>query len=136
MSLFFERTHPYIFAAAAFIAWAVFSPNIPNGQDNMLSAAITVGAILTGFVATSKSILTSLKETPVMKSLEESGHLKDLVSYLAQAIYSSFFWSMLSLVGYFVSNVSYYWPLWAASGVLAALSFIRVVRIQIRILSC
>lgn len=134
MTLNWERTYPYLAGALAALAWWVLTPEFHAQKSDILSASLTVGSILTGFLATSKAIMLSLKDTQIMQDLKRSKHIKDLVSYLAQAILFSFGYAVISLVGFFLNGCESYWIVWAGAGVVAALTFIRVVWIQLRIL--
>lgn len=135
MNLTFERWYPYLAGALAALAWWLVEPGFHAGSSDILSASLTVGSILTGFLATSKAILLSLSDTAIMKDLKRSKYLRDLVSYLAQAIFFSFGYAVISLVGFFLNGNQIYWLLWVAVGVTAALTFVRVVSIQLKILA-
>lgn len=135
MNLDWERAYPYLAGALAALAWWLSAPEFHADKSDVLSASLTVGSILTGFLATSKAILLSLNDAAIMKELRGSGYIKDLVSYLAQAILFSFAYAIVSLVGFFLNGSEAYWIAWAGVGVIAALTFIRVVWIQLRILS-
>ena len=63
-------------------------------------AMVTFGAIASGFVGTSLSILTSLG-TPVMSTLRESGYVRTLRNYLGWALSSGIMLSGASLAGMF-----------------------------------
>lgn len=135
MNLDLERVYPYLTGALAALAWWMFTPEFHADKAEVLSASLTVGSILTGFLATSKAILLSLNDTPIMQELRSSKYINDLVSYLAQAILFSFAYAVVSLVGFFLNGCEAFWVAWTAIGVIAALTFIRVVMIQLRILA-
>lgn len=135
MNLDWERFYPYLVGVIAALAWWAVAPEFHAEKSDVLSASLTVGAILTGFLATSKAIMLSMNDAPIMRELRESGYIKDLVSYLAQAILFSFFYAIVSLVGFFLNGSEAYWVIWTGAGVVAALTFVRVVWIQLRILS-
>lgn len=135
MNLDWERLYPYLAGAVAALAWWVFTPEFHADKSDVLSASLTVGSILTGFLATSKAILLSLNDTPIMRDLRRSNYIADLVSYLAQAILFSFGYAVISLVGFFLNGSPAYWVVWTAMGVVAALTFVRVVWIQLKILA-
>lgn len=134
MSLFFERAYPYLGLIAAIVLWHYFCPGFPRDVSNFLSASLTLGSILTGFVATAKAILMSLQGTQVMRDLSNSGYINDLVSYLAQSIFASFAFSVCSLVGYFVHSYEAYGYVWVGIGTLSALTFFRVMTLLLKIL--
>lgn len=134
MNLRWERFYPYVAGVSAGLLWWTFTPVFEAGSTEVLSASLTIGSILTGFLATSKAILLGLNEARIMNDLRRSGYIDDLVSYLAQAIFFSFSYAVVSLVGYFVNRMPIYWVMWVAIGVISALTFVRVVFIQLKIL--
>lgn len=121
MRLWVEKAYPYI---GGVIAGA------------LLASSLTLGAILTGFLATSKTILISLHGSGVMEKLKSSTYIKELISYLAEAIWLSFGFSLLVLLGFFLSNSSNYFfdVAWIAAGVMSAFAFIRVTNIILKII--
>lgn len=134
MGLRWERSYPYVGGAVAFAGWWYACPSFPADVQPVLGASLTLSAILTGFLATSKAILMSLHGSTMAKGLRESGYIDDLVSYLAQAIWLAFGFSVLSLVGFFSRPQPYFGALWFAIGVLTGLAFIRVTVIFLKIL--
>lgn len=135
MGLTIERIYPYLAGAIAFAVWWYFHPVFPKNPEQVLSSSLTIGAILTGFLATSKAILMGLRGTPVWESLHSSGYITDLVSYLAQAIWVSFAYCLVGLIGFFVDPQSIWFAsTWFAVGVTAGFAFIRVTNIFLKIL--
>ena len=59
MQLFLEKIAPYILSLTATYLWWKFKIVFPV-NDSVLSASLTLGAILTGFLATSKAILMTI----------------------------------------------------------------------------
>ena len=132
MQIFFEKTAPYILAAAFSFCWWKFDISIP-ADKSVLGASLTLGAILTGFLATSKAILMTL-DSPIMQRIRGTTYLDDLVSYLGQAIWLSFGFCIISLVGFFINATSYvYGFIWIFIGVASAGAFIRVTNIMLQI---
>lgn len=143
MRLFIEKIYPYFLAAiAGFICYKV-GLKLPT-SDSFLSASLTIGAILTGFMATSKAILMTL-DSPIMQRLRETDYIKDLVSYLAQALWLSFLFSIISLAGFFIDTnmpmstvvaqvFFWYGIIWITVGVASAASFIRITKVMLKIL--
>ena len=133
MALFLERVYPYVVAFAAGLLWFRFGASLPPGPD-ILGSSLTVGAILTGFLATAKAILMAL-DSPVMNRIRDTEYIKDLVSYLSQAVWLSFLFCGISLIGYFVDTATFYFGLvWIFVAVAMAAAFIRVVNIMLKIL--
>lgn len=134
MSLTFERIYPFLFGIAAGIVWWLTDMAIPGAaHDAILSSSLSLGAILTGFLATSKTILISLMGTSVMERLKSSGYDADLIQYLAHAIWLSFAFSVVSLIGFFVSHILF-GVAWFGLGTMAAFAFIRVTKIILEII--
>jgi hypothetical protein len=93
-----------------------------------------MGAILTGFLATSKAILMSL-DTPIMQRIRATSYHLDLASYLGQAIWISFIFCCFILVGFFIDHQAvWYGATWIAIGVAAGSAFIRVTHIMLKII--
>jgi len=104
-------------------------------KADILSSSLTIGAILTGFLATSKAILMTL-DSPIMKRLRETSYILQLVSYLRQAIWLSFSYCIISLIGFFgVYLQTWYGYVWLFLGVSAAISFIQITNIMLKTIS-
>ncbi|MGY8915358.1 MAG: hypothetical protein ACKVJF_09810 [Flavobacteriales bacterium] len=130
--ILWERSYPYLLAIGAAFLWCFLCIDLPIKKiDSILASSMTLGAILTGFLATSKTILIGLKGADIMVKLSESQYIDNLVSYLVEAIWSSFIFCLVCITGYFVKEGSfdYYEYAWIFFGVLAAACFIRVTRI-------
>ncbi|CAJ7658821.1 Uncharacterised protein [Burkholderia pseudomallei] len=138
MSLRTERWYPYAIAGAVGVAWWQFKLPLPAAVKEFLSAAISVGAILTGFIATAQAILAALPTDTVVGRLRASGYIEDLINYLACALYGCLIFSAFSIAGFFLiwneHLPSWYGPVWIAMAVFSALSFHRVSRIFFKIL--
>ena len=133
MSLFLEKFAPYILAITGALLWWRLKITLPSG-DAILSSSLTIGAILTGFLATAKAVLLSLN-SPIMDRIRETGYINDLVSYLSQAIWLSFGYCCLAIMGFFVDTSSVFYGItWFALGLGAGGAFIRVVNIMLKIL--
>ncbi len=133
MNIAFERSYPYLAGLVGLVAGFVH-PIFPPQPDQMLSASLTLAAILTGFLATSKTILLGMKGTPVMKAFFKSKYIEDLVSYLAQGIWSSFIFCIVTMVGFFITTTPAYQAVWLMAGLIAGFAFIRITKIFLVIL--
>lgn len=132
-SLLFEKTVPYVAALVAALAWWQLDVSLPNGTP-ILSSSLTLGAILTGFLATAKAIVMTL-DSPIMQRIRETTYVNDLVSYLGQAIWLSFAFCVVAMVGFFVETSSAWYGLaWIVLGVASAAAFIRVTNIMFKII--
>lgn len=129
-----ERYGPYLLALLSSCVWYLTDTKLPVEND-VLSASLTLGAILTGFLATAKTIVMSSLESPVMVRVKSSGYLTDLISYLKQAIWLSFAFCIISLTGFFILNSSTCYGLaWLFIGVSSGASFIRVTGLLLTII--
>jgi len=133
MQLFLEKTFPYFVALAGALLWWQLDVAFPTGEG-ILGSSLTIGAILTGFLATAKAILMAL-DSPVMQRIRQTAYLSDLVSYLSQAIWLSFSFCWVSLLGYFINTASlWYGLMWITVALATASAFIRVTNIMLKIL--
>ena len=132
-SLYLERLSPYLLAIAGALLWWKLQLALPPGEG-ILSSSLTLGAILTGFLATAKAILMSL-DSPIMQRIRETTYISDLTSYLSQAIWLSFSFSLVSIIGFFVpTNSMWYGLAWIGFGLASAGAFVRVTNIMLKII--
>lgn len=132
-SLLFEKAVPYVAALVAALLWWQMDLALPNGTP-ILSSSLTLGAILSGFLATAKAIVMTL-DSPVMQRVRETTYVNDLVSYLGQAIWLSFGFCIVAMVGFFVDTGSpWYGFIWIVVGVASAVAFVRVTSIMFKII--
>lgn len=136
-SLAFEKNYPYILGLLVAVLWYQLGIQMPF-KDSFLSASLTIGAILSGFMATSKAILMTL-DSPVMQRIRNSGYVEELVAYLAHALWLSFSFSIISLIGFFLETSSadmklYYGLVWVFFGVSASVAFIRITNLMLKII--
>lgn len=130
--LAWENYHPYILALIGAIAWYWFDIRFPSGND-ILSASISVGAILVGFLATAKSLLMTL-DTPVLRRLANAGYIKDIASYMRQGIYVLFIFCGLCMSGFFINtDAIWFGVLWFTLIIMGTLNFLRVTRILLKL---
>jgi len=132
-SIWVEKLSPYILAIAGAFLWWKLDLALPSG-DGILSSSLTLGAILTGFLATAKAILMSL-DSPIMQRIRGTDYIRDLASYLSQAIWLSFGFCIVSIIGFFVpTNSTWYGFTWIILGLASAGAFIRVTNIMLKII--
>ena len=132
-SIWLEKLSPYILAVSGALLWWTLGLSLPVG-DGILSSSLTLGAILTGFLATAKAILMTL-DSPIMQRIRGTHYIRDLTSYLSQAIWLSFSFCILSLIGFFVPKESaWYGIAWIVLGLASAGAFIRVTNIMLKII--
>ena len=132
-SIHLEQTAPYILGVAAMFIWWKSNLSLPSG-DGILSSSLTLGAILTGFLATAKAILMTL-DSPIMQRLRETDYINSIVSYLSQAIWLCFAFCIVTLIGFFIDkNTSIFGITWIGLGITSAGAFIRVTNIMLKII--
>ena len=140
MNLKLESTYPLIGGVLSGMLWAWLGPRFPVDEKEFLAAALSLGAILTGFITTAKAILAALPSDSVMKWLHSSGYVKYLVLYLEQALYGCLAFSVFCLLGFFFLETGkivlpkWYAATWIALGVFGGLSFFRVSRLLFSII--
>lgn len=126
---FTERYVPYLVALpVTVVAWNQ-PPVIPKDYHaDVIGSSLTMAAIFLGFMATSLSILISIKETRVACALRENGAMQQLVSYLRQAILWTLLWLIASFLLYFLQP-SLLLTAWIGLASLAVMCFLRVVHL-------
>lgn len=132
MSLWFERTYPYILMGVAAFLWYRLQLAFPD-SDSVLSSTLSVSGIFVGFLATSKAILISMS-SPIIERLRTSGYMAVLASYIAQAIWLNLLFCMINVVGYFKNQAEIWFSIaWVALAVGALTAFIRVTHVMLQI---
>lgn len=140
MKLSLERNYPFLGALLALAIWWLASPAFPTAEKEFLGAAIGIGAILTGFIATAKAILAALPNDSVMGRLRATGYVKDLVKYLEAALYACLGFSIYGLFGFFLQSDghanlnNWFARVWVFLAVYALLAFHRVTQILLKII--
>lgn len=128
------RTEKYWPFAASAIVGALayrFELRLPVDEKEFLAAAISLGAVLTGFVATAQAILMALPNDTVMGRIRASGYLEELTQYISHALNGTLLFSIVSLIGFFLRVdpdrlPSYYGVIWVVSCTFALTAFYRV----------
>lgn len=70
-----------------------------------------------------------------MESLKESTYIDELVSYIAQAVWLSFAFSVLAIVGLFMSSPTHVFSIvWIFFAIASGLAFIRVTNVILKII--
>lgn len=131
MKLWIERLYPLFLASIAAYAWHRLGLQLPRDEKEFLGAAVSLGAILTGFIATAQAILAALPKDGIMSQLKSSGYINDLVPYLAQALYSCLTFSVISLGAFWMQDDHVRLPPvitvpWVFVAVFALCAFYRV----------
>ncbi|TFW01524.1 hypothetical protein E4K72_14195 [Oxalobacteraceae bacterium OM1] len=139
MHLFVEKCYPHVAALLAGAAWWHFSPDLPADEKEFLAAALSLGAVLTGFIATAQAILMALPTDSVMGRLRTTGYVNDLILYLSDALQGGMAFSVLNVVGFFLIKPGQHLPtlfavLWIFFGVFSICAFVRVSKIMLKIM--
>ena len=100
-SMTWERLFPFIVAIVAGAACYCLGLEMKANASPLLSATVTFGAVASGFVGTSLSILTSL-DTPAMQEIRATTYLVILRKYLGWALAAGIALSVTGLLGLFL----------------------------------
>ena len=74
-------------------------------------------------------------DSPIMHRLRETEYIDSIVSYLCQAIWLSFSFCILTLLGFFIdNNLMIFGIAWIGVGMTSAGAFIRVTNIMLKII--
>lgn len=132
--VYFERSYPYTLGLIAGAVWCWAEITLPSERD-ILGSTLTISAILTGFLATSKALLMSIG-SETMKQIKTSGYSSNLISYFGEATAFCFITCLISLLGYFIDiQTKWFGVLWIISGVVSVFCFVRITYITLKILS-
>ncbi len=99
-SLRVERLYPLVVAIVAAAISCLLDLRMKVDASPLLVATVTFGAVATGFVGTSLSILTSL-DTPIMQRIRGTPYLDTLKNYLGWALAAGVALSLTGLTGLF-----------------------------------
>jgi hypothetical protein len=133
MYMLIEKISPFFFAFLGVFFWSYLNLSLPTGEG-VLGSSLTIGAIFSGFLATAKAILMSL-DSDVMKRIRDTTYMNELVMYLAHAIWLSFSFCIVSLIGYFINTANYWYGMvWIWVAIAMAVAFIRFTNIMLKIL--
>ena len=127
-SAVWERQYPLLAATlAGVICWAA-GVAMPVDANFVLAATVTFGAIVSGFVGTSLSILIALN-SPVMREVRKTKFIGTLERYLSRALMSGIVLSCTSLVGMWTAHEAWYPAVWSFVLVFCLLCLVRLARI-------
>jgi len=131
-----ERFYPEAVAVVAFMAGWWYEFLLPTPDEGLLGSSLTLGAILTGFLATSKAVLLGLRDTDIWRHLQEKQLDKRVIRYLSRAITGAFAFSLWSLLGYFSALEVWLYPLiWLFLAAYTAAAFWRFTRVLFAIIT-
>ena len=135
MTLTTERYYPFVLAAlAAAASWGVDFA-LPAHPEALLGATVAFGAIASGFVGTSLSILTALG-TRVMRRIRQTTYVHILREYLGWALASGLVLSCASIVGLVVDTPSVWLAIiWCATLTFCIACLYRLARVMLFVFS-
>lgn len=139
MNLKIERYYPHFVALASGAGWFWLRWTLPTDEKEFLAAALSLGAVLTGFIATAQAILMALPSDSVMGRLRAGGYIPDLVGYISAALTAGIIFCVLCLVGFYLISVTaeqkrFFSTAWVTIGIFGLLAFHRVTYILMRIM--
>lgn len=123
-----ERWWPFALALAAGGAAWMFELRLPEPAGLLLAATVTLGAITSGFVGTSLSILTSLN-APVMRRIRATPYIEAMRNYLGWGLAAGIVLSCTSLAGMFLAPAAHWFgAVWCAALALCVGCLWRLAR--------
>ena len=124
-----------MYAAVGWVISWFLGLELPETPGLLLAGTVTFGAIASGFVGTSLSILTCLG-TPVMTRIKKTSYVGLLRSYLGQALLSGVLLSCVSLAGLFWGAESgMFAATWVSALVFCIACLYRLSAIMLRVFS-
>ncbi len=130
-----ERYYPLVCAGiAALVCWGFDLDLPPVTPERLLSATVTFGAIASGFVGTSLSILTALG-TRVMRKIRKTEYLHVVRGYLGWALASGIILSCVSMGGMWLGVAGWFTMVWCAVLVFCVACLWRLARTMLFIFS-
>ena len=131
MSSWVEKLWPFGAAVVAGVATAFVEP--PTEGEPLAryvsAGTMALGLIVAGFTATQRNMLLGMGGAKVLRYAATTGYYKDVLGYLAQCIYAGLIVTLASMIGIFIDNCCWVWPLWLA---LWVGSIVLVVALLIR----
>ena len=135
MTLTVERFYPLVLAAVVAVACWWLDLKLPADPGWLLSATVTFGAIASGFVGTSLSILTGLG-TPVMRKIRQSRYVDILREYMGCALASGLVLSCTSIIGLFPGTTSLALTIaWSATLTFCIACLYRLAKVMLFVFS-
>ncbi|MRV73548.1 hypothetical protein GJ700_17690 [Duganella sp. FT92W] len=139
MNLKIERYYPHVIALGCGFIWYRLGLKLPADEKEFLAAALSLGAVFTGFIATAQAILMALPSDSVMAQMRTAGYIPDLVRYISSALTGGILFCMSGLIGFFLLSESalvklYFSTIWLVIAVFSVLTFHRVTHILLRIM--
>lgn len=130
-----DRWWPFALALAAGAAAWTFGLRLPDSPGLLLGATVTFGAITSGFVGTSLSILTSL-DAPVVRRIRKTSYIDVLRNYLGWALAAGVVLSCAGLGGlFFAPPAGWLGTAWWAALALCLGCLWRLARIMLLLFS-
>ena len=142
-SVIVERSYPYIIGVALGAAVWFMKVTPESGRfDSMVTAAISVSAILLGFLGTAKAMLLTFRSTKFTWMKKRPRVWQLLIGYFKAALTSSFVTCLASLVLLGVSSKQipepaqpFVLPIWLTLFAVSVSTFYRVVAVFFTLLN-
>ena len=130
-----QKYYPQVLAVfGAILVW-FFELDMQGTPPMLLGSAVTFGAIVSGFVGASLSILTTL-DTPVMQQIRKTNYIRTLRLYLGWGLSSGVILSCVSMVGlFFMFSGHLFTAIWIAALVLCIACLYRLAWFMLLIFS-
>jgi hypothetical protein len=137
-ALAFEGVLPYLTTTIVVVVWyfwlgAVF----PSKPDNLLLETGTAAAVLIGFLATAKAIVLGLANSPIFRSLKETGYSNILFRYFFEAVVAGTLLLIASVIGFFFPESGppkWFEVVWIAVATAAITNYLRVVGVLFKLI--
>lgn len=106
--------------------------NWPSNPNDLLSASLTVGSVVIGFLVSAKAIILS-STTKGLEFLRTMNLMEELTDAFAIAVYLSMAFIILNTVGFFGLGGRWFEALWVSTGGSMLYSFKRITSILFRL---
>lgn len=138
MGLLTERYYPVVLGLIGPAAYLLFfrDDTLPLTLPSLFTAAISLASIGVGFFAVAKTTVVQLEDKrPLIKKLRQADRYDTFLDYMSWSIHLSFLLAVLSAGALLLDFTTLHWfdrvafSLWLYVGIVAGLSYFRVVRV-------
>lgn len=133
--LWFERYYPYVIGAVVWVAvynqTNVVMPTDPSVCTSLFSAAISLSAVLVGFLATMYAVL--LSSSVIIQKIGKLNYVDIVQEYFISGIVIGLAFSVLNIIAFFsleLTGKPLFISLWIMLGSMMFLTFFRVSRMM------
>ena len=126
-----DRWYPYVGAAIGAIPPFLVGFKFPDPSAFLLGSTVTFGAIISGFVGVSLSVVVGL-DSSFMRKIWKSRYRHDLRNYIRTALLSGLSLSLIGLGGLLFSlHATWFVALWSALLLFCLLNIFRLAHIML-----